>query len=117
MVERSRKVVIDLHSLLLRPLTFSGGKETSVHSSYSSVSKGLLEADESALHVSTRGRSCSSFGVLKLNQRKNLKVQTLYFASPDQVTAGYLDKNYATFSQFDNSRNANNLPPRVCLVA
>ena len=51
-------VVIDLHFLLRRPLTFSSGEETSVHSSDLSASKRLVTTDESALDVSTRGTLC-----------------------------------------------------------
>jgi hypothetical protein len=40
-VGRSRMAVIDPHFLLRRPLTFSRGEESSVHSSNFSTSRGL----------------------------------------------------------------------------
>lgn len=64
-VEQLRMVVINPDDLLLRPLTFSGGKERSAHSFDFSVSKGVLSIRQSALHVSMSESSGRSVEVLR----------------------------------------------------
>jgi hypothetical protein len=64
-VEQLRMVVINPDDLLLRPLTFSGGKERSAHSFDFRVSKGVLSIRQSALHVSMSESSGRSVEVLR----------------------------------------------------
>jgi hypothetical protein len=70
--EQLKVVVINPDDLLLRPLTFSGGKEGSAHSFDFSASKGVLSTRQSALHVSMSESSGRSVEVLRCMQWDDL---------------------------------------------